>query len=132
MFSPPLPTLANDGLAKRVLVLRCFGLGPEGRERCRGLACTIRESGQACLAPNGASVNSQGASPWYAGAITLEYNAALNSLVSYSSFHGWERATLWAVQSWRIAPKTCGVVSCTAACLAIYTFKARIRIRRSA
>ncbi len=28
--------------------------------------------------------------------------------------------------------KRAGIVSCTAACLAIYTFKGRIRIRRSA
>ena len=47
----------------RFLVLRCCGLGPDGRERCRGLAWTIRESGHAYLAPNGASVNSQGREP---------------------------------------------------------------------
>ena len=39
---------------------------------------TFRGSRHARSAPAGAAVNSRGASPWYVGAITLIYNAALN------------------------------------------------------
>ena len=63
--------------ALRLLMLRCFGLGPERRERCRGSVWTIRESGTRVWPRTGPRLIARGASPWYAGAITLEYNAAL-------------------------------------------------------